>query len=185
VEDGLVTVARVRGTLELPARFQLVAAMNPCPCGSLGDPGRACRCPPATVLTYQRRISGPLLDRIDLHVEVPALPVADLEGPPGESSERVAARVARARDLQAARHSMTNATTNARLDPAALRAAAPLDEGGRRLLRSAMERLRLSGRSHDRLLRVARTLADLDSEADVGGRHVSEALLFRAVPISE
>ena len=80
---------------------------------------------------------------------------------------------------------MTNATTNARLDPAALRAAAPLDEGGRRLLRSAMERLRLSGRSHDRLLRVARTLADLDGEADVGGRHVSEALLFRAVPISE
>jgi magnesium chelatase family protein len=185
MEDGLVTVTRVRGSLELPARFQLVAAMNPCPCGSLGDPGRTCRCPPASVLGYQRRISGPLLDRIDLHVEVPALPAADLEGPPGEPSSRVAARVARARGLQAARRPEAHAPTNARLDPASLRAVARLDEGGRRLLRSAMERLRLSGRSHDRLLRVARTLADLDGAPDVQARHVGEALHFRAVPASE
>jgi magnesium chelatase family protein len=185
VEDGRVTVARVRGTLDLPARFQLVAAMNPCPCGSLGDPGRACRCPPSAVLAYQRRISGPLLDRIDLHVEVPALPAADLEGPPGEGSRRVAARVARARALQGARQPVTNASANARLDASAVRVAAALDEDGRRLLRSAMERLRLSGRSHDRLLRVARTLADLEGVPDVGARHVAEALHFRAVPLGE
>jgi magnesium chelatase family protein len=185
LEDGLVTIARARGSLELPARFQLVAAMNPCPCGSLGDPGRACRCPRSAVLAYQRRISGPLLDRIDLHVEVPALPAYDLERPPGEPSAPVAARVARARVRQAERGPLTGAPTNARLDPASVRAVTRLDESGVRLLRTAMERLRLSGRGHDRLLRVARTLADLDGSESTEARHVSEALQFRAVPLPE
>jgi magnesium chelatase family protein len=180
LEDGRVTVARVRGSLELPARFQLVAAMNPCPCGFAGDPGRACRCPPAAVLAYQRRISGPLLDRIDLHVEVPALPASDLEGPRGESSAAVAARVTAARRRQAER----GALTNARLDPAVLRTIAALDEAGARLLRSAVDRLRLSGRAYDRLLRVSRTLADLDGGV-ITASHVAEALQFRAVPGAE
>jgi magnesium chelatase family protein len=181
LEDGVIAVARVRGSVELPARFQLVAAMNPCPCGSLGDPGRACRCPPAVVLAYQRRISGPLLDRIDLHVEVPALPAADLEGPPGEASAHIAARVARARAIQAGR-AEASSPTNAGLDPASVRTVTRLDAGGQRLLRSAMERLRLSGRSHDRLLRVARTLADLDAAEGVEASHIAEALQFRAMP---
>lgn len=185
LEDGVVTVARVRGSLQLPARFQLVAAMNPCPCGGQGDPGRACRCPPSAVLAYQRRISGPLLDRIDLHVEVPALPAADLDGPAGEASAAVAARVAAARERQAARAAATGALNNAALDAAVLREVARPDAEGMRLLRSATERLRLSGRAHARLLRVARTIADLEGTREVQVRHVAEALHFRAGTATE
>jgi magnesium chelatase family protein len=133
------------------------------------------------VLAYQRRISGPLLDRIDLHVEVPALPASDLEGPRGETSASVAARVTAARLRQAER----GALTNARLEPDALRAMAALDDAGARLLRSAVDRLRLSGRTYDRLLRVARTLADLDGRGAVAASHVAEAMQFRAVPAAE
>jgi len=182
MEDGVVTVARVRATLELPARFQLVGAMNPCPCGVRGDAGRACRCPPHHVLAYQRRISGPLLDRIDLHVEVPALPVADLEGPPGEASRVVAARVAGARARQVERRHASGPATNASLDPARLREVAAPDAGGRQLLYAAVERMRLSGRAHDRLLRVARTIADLEGRPGVLAGDVAEALQFRVAP---
>jgi magnesium chelatase family protein len=175
LEDGLVTVARVRGAVTLPARFQLVAAMNPCPCGG-GDLARACRCPPSAAAAYQRRISGPLLDRIDLHVEVPPLPADDLEGPPGEASAVVAERVRRARDRQLDRNA---ARTNAALDPAAVRVVARPDSDGQRLLRTAVERLRLSGRSYDRLLKVSRTIADLEGAAAVCARHLAEALQFR------
>jgi magnesium chelatase family protein len=181
LEDGVITIARVRATLELPAHFQLVAAMNPCPCGARGDAGRACRCPPHVVMGYQRRISGPLLDRIDLHVDVPALAVADLEGPPGEASAVVARRVAAARARQLERRQPGGAGTNAALEPALLRDMATPDAAGRLLLRSAAERLRLSGRAHARLLRVARTLADLDGRPGVLAAHVAEALQFRAV----
>ena len=180
MEDGRITIARARGSLELPARFQLVAAMNPCPCGSLGDPGRACRCPPSQVIAYQRRLSGPLLDRIDLHVEVPALPASDLDGPPGESSAAVAGRVAAARQRQWARRGAAGSATNAALDPARLRVVAAPDPAGRTLLRTAIDRMQLSGRAHDRLLRVARTIADLDGRVTVSASDVAEALQFRA-----
>ncbi len=176
LEEGWVTVSRVRASVRLPARFQLVAAMNPCPCG--GD-GGACRCTPRQALAYRSRLSGPLLDRIDLHVEVPALSYAEVTGPPGEPSRSVASRVAAARQRQAARSRATGALTNARLEPSAARSVAALDGEGDRLLAAAAGRYRLSGRVIDRLLRVARTIADLEGYPSVTARHVAEALHFR------
>src|SRR5207249_9503862 len=140
IEDREITVARVRGRIRLPARFQLVAAMNPCPCGGRGDPRRGCACPPGRFQTYQARISGPLLDRIDLHVEVPALPYADMSGPPGERSSLVARRVRDARARQLARASLTGVLTNADLGCAALLRVARPDADGQRLLERAMDR---------------------------------------------
>ena len=179
LEDREVTVARVRGRIRLPARFQLVAAMNPCPCGGLGDPRRGCACSAGRVRTYQARVSGPLLDRIDLHVDVPALPYADMAGPAGEASSLVARRVGEARARQLARASLTGVSTNADLAGSALLSVARPDREGRGLLERAMDKLGMTGRAHDRLLRVARTIADLDRRDGVAARHVAEALHFR------
>jgi magnesium chelatase family protein len=178
LEDRVVTICRARGTLQLPAAFQLVAAMNPCSCGRLGQRGRGCACTPGQVRAYRSRISGPLLDRIDLHVDVPALPYADMEGPPGETSAVVAARVRAARGHQAERATAAR-RANAELTGDLLRCVARPDPAGRRLLAAAVDRLGLTGRGHDRLLRVARTLADLEGCPSVAARHVAEALQFR------
>ncbi len=180
LEEGAVTIARSRAVLRLPARFQLVAAMNPCPCGFLGDTVRGCSCTPERRRAYQARISGPLLDRIDLHAEVPALPFAELSGPPGEPSAAVAARVAHARQVQAGREAQTGARLNARLGPKALRLVAQPSPLAQSLLGQAMDRLGLSARAHDRLLRVARTIADLEGSQRVDVHHVAEAGQFRA-----
>jgi magnesium chelatase family protein len=177
LEERVVHISRARATIRLPARFQLVAAMNPCPCGAAGF--AACGCPPGRVRAYVSRISGPLLDRIDLRVDVPPVTYGEMSGPGGEPSALVAARVHAARDRQEGRCRGDAATTNSELAGAALRESARLDDDGRRLLASAMERLRLSARAHDRVLRVARTLADLDGVAVVSSRHVAEALQFR------
>jgi magnesium chelatase family protein len=185
LEDREITVARVRGRIRLPARFQLVAAMNPCPCGGRGDPRRGCACPPGRFQTYQARISGPLLDRIDLHVEVPALPYADMSGPQGERSSPVARRVRDARARQMARAALTGVLTNADLGTAALLRVARPDADGRRLLERAIDQLGMTGRAHDRLLRVARTLADLEGRDGLAGRHVAEALQFRGARAAE
>jgi len=173
LEEGSITISRVRGSLRLPARFQFVGAMNPCPCGSSG--GGACRCTPRQAAAYRSRISGPLLDRIDLHVEVPPLAWADLVGPRGEGSAAVATRVHRARARQMER----GAGPNCFLAGESLRRCAELDDDGRSLLATAMNALHLSARGHDRIVRVARTIADLDGSAVVVGRHVAEALQFR------
>jgi magnesium chelatase family protein len=179
LEERAVTVVRVRGSFRIPARFQLVAAMNPCPCGNLGDRVRGCTCTPARLRSYRARVSGPLLDRIDLQVEVPALPYEDMCGPPGESSAAVAARVRAARARQAARGAGTDVLANADLDGSQVRLHAQPDGEGALLLASAMSRLGLTARGHDRLLRVARTLADLDGSPMLARRHVAEALQYR------
>jgi magnesium chelatase family protein len=181
-EDGEVCIVRAARSVSYPAQFMLVAAMNPCPCGHCGDARRSCRCTEHQLVTYRRRISGPLLDRIDLHVDVPAVPCAALPAAGGgERSAEVRARVLRARSLQAERAGPRGARTNARLRGAALRRLCALDDAGKSLLARAAERLGLSARGHDRTLRVARTIADLDGAERIQARHLAEAVQYRAL----
>jgi magnesium chelatase family protein len=177
LESGQVVVARASRTEVFPARFQLVAAMNPCPCGWAGDRSGRCRCAADSIQRYRGRVSGPLLDRIDLHVEVPRLEPQELrdEQPHGEDSEAVRARVVAARRVQLAR----SGKPNAQLLPAELAQHCRLSRGDRALLEEAVERLQLSARSMHRILRVARTVADLDGQADIATSHVAEAIGYR------
>ena len=182
LETGEVSVARANAHVTYPARVQLVAAMNPCRCGHLGDPAMACSRAPRCAADYQSKVSGPLLDRIDLHVEVDPVSAADLAlPPPAEGSAEVAARVAAARAVQTARKPETGARTNAELDGDALEKYATPDEPGRKLLMQAAEAMRLSARGYTRMLRVARTIADLAGAEQVGRIHVAEALSYRRV----
>jgi magnesium chelatase family protein len=187
LENGEVAVSRANHRVTYPARFMLVAAMNPCRCGHAYEPGYACkrgrndRC----TADYQERISGPLMDRIDLRIEVPAVTAADLIlPPPAEGSAEVAARVAAARDIQAARYEaagLPNIRTNAAAPAAVLEIVAQPDPQGQALLRDAAETMRLSARGYHRVLRVARTLADLDGAEKIGRLHLAEALSYRAL----
>ena len=182
LEEGFVTVARTQARLRFPARFGLVASMNPCPCGHLGDPRHECRCTSHGVERYRGRISGPLLDRIDLHVEVPAVGLAELRSPAGEPTAAVAARVAAARELQLRRLGRESAApVNAALGPEAVGLHASPDAAGRRLLDAAFERLGLSARALHRILKVARTIADLAGSAEVRAPHVAEAIQYRSL----
>jgi magnesium chelatase family protein len=184
LEDGSVTIARANTTLCFPARFILVGAMNPCPCGYLGDVRRPCRCSAADIRRYRGRISGPLLDRIDLHVEVGRVPVRELgQAGEGEPSRDVRERVVAARRRQQERLAGTGAKTNACLTPRQLRRSCPLDGESRRFLEAAVERLALSGRAHDRLLRVARTIADLKAADDIEVGDIAEAVQYRALEV--
>jgi magnesium chelatase family protein len=176
LEDGCVRIARAARTAVFPARFMLIGAMNPCPCGFAGDPVRACRCAAAQVDRYASRLSGPLRDRIDLIVHVPAVPPRELqEIIPGECSERIRDRVIATRARQLARRG----TLNARLHGRALKTSAGLDAAGRALLSKALARLSLSARGYDRVLRVARTIADLGEREAAGAEDVAEALQYR------
>jgi len=187
LETGEVAIARANHRVTYPARFMLVAAMNPCRCGRASDPGFACkrganvRC----AADYQARLSGPLLDRIDLHIEVPAVTASDLIlPPPSEGSREVAARVARARDIQARRFEalgLAGIRINAQANGPVLEEIAQLDNSGLKLLRDAADAMRLSARGYHRVLRVARTLADLDGADKVGRIHLAEALSYRAL----
>ncbi|HYX24846.1 MAG TPA: ATP-binding protein, partial [Thermoanaerobaculia bacterium] len=182
LEEGFVTVVRARARLAFPARFSLLAAMNPCPCGHLGDPRYVCRCPPPLVERYRGRVSGPLLDRIDLHVEVPAVSLKELRSGPGETTADVARRVAAARSLQAARFGPEAPTpNNAAMGPEQLRRFCLLDPAGRSLLDAAFEKLGLSARALDRVLKVARTIADLAGSDAIRAAHLAEAIQYRSL----
>lgn len=182
LEAGFVSIVRARARYDFPAHFALLAAMNPCPCGHLGDPRHQCRCPEPLVERYRSRISGPLLDRIDLHVEIPGTALRELRGPRGEDSATVAARVVVARQRQARRfvHGFAN-PVNAELTGESLRRHAALDSAGEKLLEVAFEKLGLSGRAWVRVLRVARTIADLAGRESIGAPHVAEAIQYRSL----
>ncbi len=182
LEDGEVTVVRTLGRVCFPARFSLVCALNPCPCGHLGDPRRECACSLAAVERYRGRISGPLLDRIDLHVEVPALDARELRSGTAEPSRAVAERVGAARAIQRRRlGEAAPSPINASLSAEELRRHCPIDGPAQHLLDAAFERLGLSARALSRVLKVARTIADLEGAEKIGPQHVAEAIQYRAL----
>jgi magnesium chelatase family protein len=178
LESGRITISRAARQADFPARFQLIAAMNPCPCGFLGHYGSKCRCTPEQVARYRRRISGPLLDRIDIHIEVPAVPPEEIAGrPEGEPSATIRARVSAARERQLERQGKPNTQLTSR---EVGQHAAP-DDHGKLLLKQAISRLGLSARGYHRILKVARSIADLGGEARVLSRHVAEAIQYRRI----
>ena len=182
MEDRHVTVARAQATLDFPASFQMVAAANPCPCGFLGDDRRECSCTPPAVQRYRARLSGPLLDRLDLQVTVPAVPWRELSADRrGEASEVVAGRVAEARCRQARRFSGRGSHCNGEMGAEAIRRWAKPDADGRRLLEHASRGLGLSARAYHRILRVARTIADLANEEQISSTHLAEAIAYRCL----
>jgi magnesium chelatase family protein len=181
LEEGRVVIARAARTAVFPARFVLIGAMNPCPCGFAGDPMRECRCPPQHLFRYRQRLSGPLRDRLDLTVEVAAVPPETLDaGVAGERSAAVRARVVAAREVQRDRYASTRIRTNGELTTSLLAEHCRLNRAGGQLMRVATERLALSARGYDRVRRVARTIADLAGSKTVEAEHVAEALQFRA-----
>jgi magnesium chelatase family protein len=177
VEDGSITIARSTMTLKFPSTFMLIAAMNPCPCGFFGDSTRECRCTPGIIQRYLGKISGPLLDRIDIHVDVPAVPYKELRSNgASESSADMRARVERARAVQQAR-----GFVNARMPSRLIRKQCALDDAGERTLEMAVRKMGLSARAHDRILKVARTVADLDESQNVSAKHLAEAVQYRSL----
>ncbi|MEG1104736.1 MAG: YifB family Mg chelatase-like AAA ATPase [Oscillospiraceae bacterium] len=180
VEDGIVTVSRVAGTATFPCQIMLIAAMNPCPCGYFGHPTRACTCNQSSIDRYLQRISGPLLDRIDLHVEVLPVDYEDIASEEnGECSADIAVRVAAARAVQLKRFAGTNVACNAQIPSAMLRRICRLSKDANKLLKLAFERMGLSARAYDRVLKVSRTIADLDGSDIIDTQHVSEAVQYR------
>ena len=182
LEDGVVSISRSAGKITLPCAFMLVAAMNPCPCGYLGDSKHTCRCTPTQVQRYRARISGPLLDRIDLHVEAPAVSVSDLRhAAPGESSAALRARIETARNLQHARFDASRISCNARMGHREVRQVCAIDRELGDLLERAMNQLSLSARAYDRILKVARTIADLAGAEHIAAPHLLEAIQYRSL----
>ncbi len=180
LEDKVVTISRASGTLTFPANVMLIAAMNPCPCGFAGDPTKDCTCAPRAIARYQKRLSGPLLDRIDIHLTVPRVEYEKLaDARLGESSATVRARVEGARARQTARFVGTGIVTNAEMGPAQVRDHCALDAAGEGLMRAAMRQLQLSARGYHRVLKLSRTIADLASADRVSAAHLAEALQYR------
>ena len=181
LEDGFVTITRAAGTLTLPSRFMLVCAMNPCKCGWYGHPSGRCTCSENQVEQYMRRISGPLLDRIDMYLEVPSVEYEAMRRKDTpESSAAIRERVNAAREVQKQRFSGTEVSCNAYMTPAMIGQFCRLDEAGEKLMHSAFDRLGLTGRSHDRILRMARTIADMEGAADIEAPHLAEAIQYRS-----
>lgn len=183
VEDGIVTVSRVAGTLTYPCSFTLIGAMNPCPCGFYGHPTKRCTCTPNSVSKYLGKVSGPMLDRLDIHVEVPPVKYDELQGNgrTEESSAEIKQRVDKARHIQNERYKNENITCNARLTPALLKKYCTLTPDAEKVLEAAFKNMGLSGRAYDRLLKVSRTLADLDGKDNIESMHIAQAIQFRSL----
>ena len=180
LEDRYVTIPRVHSTLKFPASIMLVAAMNPCPCGYYTDPNRPCKCSQRMIEAYLGRISGPLIDRIDIHLEVPPVPYRQLRGEQdGVSSATMRQQVMAVRAKQLERFDGNATVTNATMDTRQIRQHCQLDSSCEALLKQAMTELSLSARAHDKILRVARTIADLDAAADIAPHHLAEAIQYR------
>jgi len=187
LEDGVVTIARASSSLCFPARFMLVAALNPCPCGYLGDPNHPCTCTPFQVQRYESRLSGPLLDRIDLHLEVPAVPFREMtDNRAGETSAVIKKRVDRARAVQKERyHRRKHIHCNGQMGPREIKKFCVLDRPSQELLETAVNRLGLSARAYHRILKISRTIADLDESPDIQASHVAEAVQYRRLDKSK
>lgn len=182
IEDGRVTITRASHTATYPARFMLIAAMNPCPCGYYGERNHPCRCTPQQIRQYQGRISGPLLDRIDIHVEVPSVRYRDLTSrETGEPSAVIKGRIERTREIQKRRFHGDEIPFNARLSDHQVRTLCTLDEDSKKLMEMAIDRLGLSARAHTRILKVARTIADLEAVTEIRSSHVAEAIQYRSL----
>jgi magnesium chelatase family protein len=182
LEDGTVTIARASMSLTFPARFMLAAAMNPCPCGFFNDPSRQCTCTPPMIQRYISKISGPLLDRIDIHIDMPAVKYRELrDDSGGESSEEIRQRVTKARERQLVRYQGEKIYCNAQMSPRQIRKYCAISAECEQLLESAVHRLGLSARAHDRILKVARTIADLDGVDAISTTHISEAIQYRSL----
>jgi magnesium chelatase family protein len=183
LEDGAVTISRAATSITFPARFMLAAAMNPCPCGFFGDPTRQCHCSPPQIQRYVSKISGPLIDRIDIHIEVPAVKYKELRGNgTTEDSAAIRDRVLCARERQSKRYaSERKVSSNAQMPPKLIRKFCAISEEGEKMLENAIGRLGLSARAHDRILKVARTIADLDASENLETRHLGEAIQYRTL----
>ena len=184
LEDGIVTISRASGSVTYPAEFMMVCAMNPCKCGWYGDPSGRCRCSEQSVENYQSRISGPMLDRIDIMVEVSAVHFEELRvRAEAEPSAKIKERVNAARQIQNSRYSVKSGMCNARMGPEELRAFCALSDECAELMRQAFDAMGLTARSYDRILKVARTIADLDGSRDIQPMHLAEAIQYRAVKL--
>jgi magnesium chelatase family protein len=182
LEEGCVTISRAVGSLTFPADLMLVAAMNPCPCGYRGDPKRQCKCNPMQIERYVSRISGPLLDRIDIHIEVPPVPFRELsEKKEGTNSQQMRDQVLRARAVQQRRLAGEPTRLNGRMTPRQIRRHCRLAAEAESLLKAAMDEMGLSARAHDKILRVSRTIADLDGSEAIEPQHLSEAINYRTL----
>ena len=182
LEEGEIRIARAKNHISYPARFLLVAAMNPCPCGYLGDRRRSCRCSMGQIQKYRAKISGPILDRIDIHIEVPALTYETLTSEtPGESSEEIRKRVIQCRAIQAERYSDAECKVNSLMRARDIKAYARPDAAGRKLIEQAMKELHLSARAYFKILKISRTIADLAGEETVSSEHIAEAIQYRSL----
>jgi magnesium chelatase family protein len=180
LEDKQVTISRAQGSLTFPSNFQLIAAMNPCPCGYYGDSVKECTCSNSVITRYQKRISGPMLDRIDIHIEVPRVDYEKLSDDRlGEPSANVQSRVEAAREIQRKRFAESELACNADMRPAEVREYCQLDETCNSLMRTAMNQMQLSARAYHRVLKLARTIADLAGEEKIAPAHLAEALQYR------
>ncbi|KRT65357.1 MAG: Mg chelatase-related chaperone ATPase, magnesium chelatase family protein [Candidatus Dadabacteria bacterium CSP1-2] len=182
LEDGSVTISRAATSIAYPSRFMLVAAMNPCPCGFFGDPHKECSCSPIQIQKYRTKISGPLLDRIDIHIEVPTVKYRELSSETGgEASSTIRERVNHARDIQKRRFHGGRIHSNAQMTPRYVKKFSKPDESGIKLLETAVDRLGLSARAYDRILKVARTIADLEESEEVRSHHIAEGIQYRSL----